>query len=50
MNFINVGLSVLGTFILAVIPGSPIIKLPISFLLAMSLMGMVWLQLKNKIN
>lgn len=50
MNFINVGLSVLGTFILAVVPGSPIIKLPVSFLLAMALMGAVWIRLKSKIN
>jgi DHA1 family bicyclomycin/chloramphenicol resistance-like MFS transporter len=42
MNFINVGMLVIGTFLFAVIPGSPIIKLPISFLIIMFCMGVVW--------
>ncbi len=50
MNFINVGMSVCGTFILALIPGSPAIKLPISFLIAMLLMAIIWLNLRHRLN
>lgn len=42
MNFINVGLVVLGTFLLAVTPGDPIHKLPIGFLIGVALMSVVW--------
>lgn len=48
MNFINVGMLTLGTFILSITPGSPIIKLPIIFLLAMFLMSIAWLFLIDK--
>lgn len=48
MNFINVGMVMLGTCILAIVPGSPIVKLPIMFLLTMVLMGLVWLLLIDK--
>lgn len=48
MNFINVGMVMLGTLMLAIVPGSPIIKLPVSFLLAMILMCMVWFLLITK--
>ena len=43
MNFINVGMLVVGTFLLAISPGTPIIKLPIGFLLAILVMSTVWL-------
>jgi|JI10StandDraft_1071094.scaffolds.fasta_scaffold81936_2 DHA1 family bicyclomycin/chloramphenicol resistance-like MFS transporter len=42
MNFINVGMVMLGTFLLAITPGNPIIKLPIGFLIAMVAMSVVW--------
>ncbi len=48
MNFINVGMVMLGTCILAIVPGSPIVKLPIMFLLTMVFMGMIWLLLIDK--
>lgn len=48
MNFINVGMPVCGTFIMAVIPGSPIVKLPIGFLLATFIMANIWIGLINK--
>ncbi len=43
MNFINVGMLVVGTFLLAITPGNPIIKLPIGFLLAILIMSIIWL-------
>jgi MFS transporter, DHA1 family, multidrug resistance protein len=48
MNFINVGMVMLGTFILAMVPGAPIIKLPLLFLLIIILMSIVWLFLIDK--
>jgi hypothetical protein len=42
MNFINVGMVVVGTFLLAITPGSPILKLPVGFLLAILVMSFVW--------
>jgi DHA1 family bicyclomycin/chloramphenicol resistance-like MFS transporter len=42
MNFINIGMLVVGTFLLAVSPGTPIIKLPIGFLIAILIMGIAW--------
>ncbi len=42
MNFINVGMLVVGTFLLAISPGTPIIKLPIGFLLGIFVMCFVW--------
>ena len=48
MNFINVGMLVLGTFTLAIVPGSPIIKFPVLVLLAIGLMSLVWVFLIEK--
>jgi DHA1 family bicyclomycin/chloramphenicol resistance-like MFS transporter len=45
MNFINLSMVMLATFILAIVPGSPLIKLPILFLLAILLMCLLWLRL-----
>lgn len=42
MNFINVGMLVVGTFLLAISPGTPIIKLPIGFLIAILTMSILW--------
>lgn len=50
MNFINVGMVMLGTFILALAPGSPNTKFPIIFSLIIFLMVIVWLFLVNKKN
>jgi DHA1 family bicyclomycin/chloramphenicol resistance-like MFS transporter len=50
MNFVNVGMVMLGTCILAIVPGSPILKLPVMFLLAVILMGIAWLLLIDKRN
>jgi MFS family permease len=44
MNFINVGMVTLGTFILALMPGSPIVKLPIIFFMVMIIMLMMWIK------
>jgi DHA1 family bicyclomycin/chloramphenicol resistance-like MFS transporter len=50
MNFINVGMVTLGTFILAIVPGSPIIKLPVGFLLAIIVMLILWMtKMRTKI-
>lgn len=49
MNFINVGMLMLGTFILAIVPSSPIIKLPIFFLIAVTCMLLIWLKLLPKV-
>ena len=48
MQFINVGMPVCGTFALSVIPGSPLIKLPVSFLVAMLIMLGMKIIFKNK--
>lgn len=48
MNFINVGMVMLGTFILALVPGSPIIKLPAGCCVAIIVMLIVWIALINK--
>ena len=48
MNFINVGMVMLGTFILAITPGLPLFKLPALFFLAILLMSLVWLFLIDK--
>lgn len=48
MNFINIGMAVLGTFILAVTSGSPILKLPTIFLIAMIIMFGLWQFLPKK--
>ncbi len=50
MNFINVGMVMLGTCILAFLPGSPIVKLPVMFLLTIILMCIIWLLLIAKRN
>jgi MFS transporter, DHA1 family, multidrug resistance protein len=50
MNFINVGMVMLGTLILAIVPGSPTLKLSVLFLLIIILMSMVWLFLIDKRN
>ncbi len=42
MQFINVGMSMTGTFLIALMPGSPIMKLPISFLIAMFILINMW--------
>ena len=47
MNFINVGMVATGTFILALIPGSPIVKLPAGFLLGIIIMALVWIKLRK---
>jgi DHA1 family bicyclomycin/chloramphenicol resistance-like MFS transporter len=48
MNFINVGMVMLGTFILALTPGLPIVKLPVGFIIAMIVMLIVCVTLVNK--
>jgi len=48
MNFVNVGMVMVGTCILSVVPGSPIVKLPVMFLLTIGLMGICWLRLIDK--
>ncbi|HVV69256.1 MAG TPA: multidrug effflux MFS transporter [Gammaproteobacteria bacterium] len=45
MNFINVGMVMVGTFLLAVTPGVPTVKLPVGLVLAMLVMGVVWFSL-----
>ncbi|WP_133134360.1 hypothetical protein [Legionella santicrucis] len=47
MNFINVAIPMCGTFIIALIPGSPIVKLPLSFLIAMIIMISTWFYLNS---
>lgn len=42
MNFINVGMLVVGTFLLAITPSIPIVKLPVGFMLAIPVMGFIW--------
>lgn len=42
LNFINVGMFAVGTFLLAITPGISIIKLPIGFLLAILIMSIIW--------
>jgi MFS family permease len=42
MNFINVGMLVIGTFLLAISPGTPMMKLPIGFLIAIGIMSIAW--------
>lgn len=42
MNFINLGMVMLGTFVLAIVPGSPLVKLPVLLLLIVVLMGFIW--------
>ncbi len=42
MNFINVSMPMLGTFVVALVPGSALLKLPISFLIAMGIMITMW--------
>ncbi len=49
MNFINVSMPMTGTFLVALIPGSPIIKLPIIFLAAMIVMTGVWVTFIRKL-
>lgn len=48
MNFINVGMLVLGTFILAIVPGSPLIKLPLGIFIGIIAMLFVWVALIKK--
>ncbi|MET3107345.1 DHA1 family bicyclomycin/chloramphenicol resistance-like MFS transporter [Oxalobacteraceae bacterium GrIS 2.11] len=50
MNFVNVGMVMLGTFVLSVVPGSPMVKLPVMFLLTVVLMSILWLWLVDKSN
>lgn len=49
MNFINIGLVMLGTLMLAVIPGLPYIKLPIGLLLGILLLCIIWLLLVDRL-
>lgn len=42
MQFINVSMPMTGTFLIALIPGSPLIKLPVGFLIAMFIMINMW--------
>ena len=48
MNFINVGMVTTGTFILALVPGSPLIKLPVGLCLGMLVMAVAWIKLMKK--
>lgn len=50
MNFINVGMVATGTFMLALVPGSPLIKLPVGFGLGIAVMALVWFKLIKKNN
>lgn len=43
MNFINVSMPMLGTFVIALIPGSALLKLPLSFFCAMIIMINMWI-------
>ena len=45
MNFMNVGMAVCGTFILAFLPGSATLKLPMLFVVAMLIMCVLWRKL-----
>ncbi|OGT31543.1 MAG: hypothetical protein A3E87_00320 [Gammaproteobacteria bacterium RIFCSPHIGHO2_12_FULL_35_23] len=47
MNFINVGMSVFGTFLLAITPGDAVFKLPGIFILALVCMFGVWQFIKR---
>lgn len=42
MNFLNLSLPVSGTFVLALVPGSELIKLPLIFIVGLILMGLMW--------
>lgn len=48
MNFINVGIVTSGTFVTAVLPGSPTEKLPVILFIAMGIMGVIWKFLLKK--
>ncbi len=48
MQFMNVSMPMLGTFAIALIPGSALIKLPVSFLITMFIMINMWIFLIKK--
>ena len=48
MNFINVGMAVVGTFILSVLPGTPEFRLCVVLILALILMSLLWMKLDFK--
>lgn len=48
MQFINVSMPMTGTFLIALIPGSPLIKLPVGFLIVMVIMINMWFFILKK--
>lgn len=48
MNFINIGIAVCGTFALAILPGTQLVKLPLMFILTVIIMFLVRWAYKRK--
>ena len=49
MQFINVSMPMIGTFLIALFPGSPMIKLSVGFLIAMFIMMLMWFFVINRL-
>ena len=49
MNFMNVGMAVCGTFLLAFLPGSTVLKLSILFVGAVLLMSFLWKKIQSQL-